>query len=86
MRTHNLQYWPVFLRQDGELAGCAGLRPYGDDPQVLELGFHFRPQYWERGWCTRRQQRSLVSPLKPSALTAFLPGMTPGIWLLGASY
>ena len=42
-----LQYWPVFLREKEELAGCAGLRPYAEG--VLELGFHFRPQYWGRG-------------------------------------
>ena len=47
--THKVQYWPVFLLQDGELAGCAGLRLYGDDKQILELGFHFLPQYWGQG-------------------------------------
>jgi ribosomal-protein-alanine N-acetyltransferase len=48
-RTHRVQYWPVFLLQNGEHAGCAGLRPYGEDAHVLELGFHFRPTYWGQG-------------------------------------
>jgi ribosomal-protein-alanine N-acetyltransferase len=49
LEARKVQYWPVFLRKDGELAGCAGVRPYGTDEQVLELGFHFRPQYWGQG-------------------------------------
>src|SRR5580692_8544886 len=27
-----LQYWPMFLRETGEFAGCAGLRPWSMDP------------------------------------------------------
>jgi [ribosomal protein S5]-alanine N-acetyltransferase len=49
MATRKVQYWPVFLLSTRELAGCAGLRPYGDDEQVLELGFHLRPAYWGQG-------------------------------------
>jgi [ribosomal protein S5]-alanine N-acetyltransferase len=44
-----VQYWPVFLLEDGKLAGCAGLRPYGEDRHIRELGFHFRPEYWGQG-------------------------------------
>jgi ribosomal-protein-alanine N-acetyltransferase len=47
--AYKVQYWPVFLLHNGELAGCAGLRPYGDDEHILELGFHFRPEYWGQG-------------------------------------
>jgi [ribosomal protein S5]-alanine N-acetyltransferase len=43
MTAHGMQYWPCFQLQDGELAGCAGLRPYREG--IPELGFHFRPQY-----------------------------------------
>jgi ribosomal-protein-alanine N-acetyltransferase len=47
--TAKVQYWPVLLLKNGELAGCAGLRPYGTDEQILEMGFHFRPQCWGQG-------------------------------------
>ncbi len=47
MIASKVQYWPVFLREDEELVGCTGLRPYRAG--VLELGFHLRPQYWGRG-------------------------------------
>jgi ribosomal-protein-alanine N-acetyltransferase len=49
MDAHNVQYWPVFLLETHQHAGCAGLRPYRVDERVYELGFHFRPEYWDRG-------------------------------------
>lgn len=49
MISLNIQYWPVFLLQNNNFAGCAGLRPYGEDKHVLELGFHLRPKYWGQG-------------------------------------
>ena len=49
MKAHNVQYWPVFLLETDQHAGCAGLRPYRLDQQIYELGFHFRPENWGRG-------------------------------------
>ena len=46
---HGVQYWPVFLLDDGAHVGCCGLRPY-DEEGVLELGFHLRPAYWRQGY------------------------------------
>ncbi|PCC71519.1 Protein N-acetyltransferase, RimJ/RimL family [Nannocystis exedens] len=46
-RAHGLQYWPVFLRDDGSHVGCCGLRPHA--PGVYELGFHLRSAFWGRG-------------------------------------
>jgi len=43
------QYWPVFLLQANEHAGCAGLRPYDPPAGILELGVHLRPEYWGMG-------------------------------------
>ena len=52
MRTHGLQYWPIFLLADGAHAGCAGLRPYRLTDRIYELGFHIRPAYWGQGLAT----------------------------------
>ena len=49
-REYRVQYWPVFLRETGELAGCCGLRPRSEG--AYELGAHFRPEYWGRGYGT----------------------------------
>ena len=49
MEGRGVQYWPVFALSDGDLVGCAGLRPYGNDEGILELGIHLRPGYWRQG-------------------------------------
>jgi RimJ/RimL family protein N-acetyltransferase len=49
MSAYNVQYWPIFLLENGQLAGCAGLRPYRLEQRIYELGFHLRPEYWGRG-------------------------------------
>lgn len=48
-QKHGVQYWPIFLRDDDRLVGCAGLRPYGSDARVFELGVHLLPAYWGKG-------------------------------------
>lgn len=47
-RQHELgvQYWPVFLRDTGDFAGCAGLRPFHDEPGVFEAGVHVARPFW----------------------------------------
>ena len=49
MLAHRVQYWPIFLLSGGAHVGCCGLRPYGPDDRIYELGFHLRPAYWGRG-------------------------------------
>lgn len=49
MRTHGVQYWPLFLLRTGEHVGCGGLRPYRLEDRIYEMGFHFRPAYWGQG-------------------------------------
>ena len=67
LRDQGIQYWPVFLLETGEFAGCAGLRPMelmADHPflveragiagaaRVFELGYHLCPQMRGRGLAT----------------------------------
>ncbi len=47
-RFFGMQYWPIFHRESGQLIGCCGLRPHGEDS--LELGFHLRPNFWRQGY------------------------------------
>jgi [ribosomal protein S5]-alanine N-acetyltransferase len=41
-----LQYWPMFLRETGSFAGCAGLRPWSMDPNTIEAGVHVMRSAW----------------------------------------
>jgi [ribosomal protein S5]-alanine N-acetyltransferase len=41
-----IQYWPMFLRETGEFAGCAGLRQWQMDPNTTEAGVHLMRSAW----------------------------------------
>ncbi len=41
-----VSYWPVFERATSVHAGCAGLRPYGEDARVREMGVHIARRFW----------------------------------------
>lgn len=45
-RAHGVQYWPMFLRANGEHVGCCGLRPYRLEQRIYEIGFHVRRAHW----------------------------------------
>lgn len=41
-----IQYWPMFIRETGEFAGCAGLRPWQMDQKIIEAGVHVMRSAW----------------------------------------
>ncbi|HWA93005.1 MAG TPA: GNAT family N-acetyltransferase [Terracidiphilus sp.] len=41
-----IQYWPIFLIETGEFAGCAGLRPWSMDPNTHEVGVNLMRSAW----------------------------------------
>ncbi|MNZ65000.1 anhydro-N-acetylmuramic acid kinase [compost metagenome] len=45
-----VQYWPLFELESGEMIGCCGLRPYNKVIQAYELGFHLKKDYWGKGY------------------------------------
>jgi RimJ/RimL family protein N-acetyltransferase len=44
-----VQYWTLFLLQRNEHVGCAGLRPYHEASEIMELGIHLRAEFWGMG-------------------------------------
>jgi len=48
-REHRIQYWPMFLLEDGDHVGCCGLRPHDLPRRIYELGIHIRSSFWRRG-------------------------------------
>ncbi len=45
-RELGFQYWPVLLRASGEFVGCAGLKPFHDRADMLEIGVHIARKFW----------------------------------------
>jgi ribosomal-protein-alanine N-acetyltransferase len=52
MQESNLQYWPIFLRESDQFAGCASLRPYRPADRIHELGVHLCRSNWSQGLAT----------------------------------
>lgn len=73
--THGVQYWPVFLRDDGSHVGCCGLRPH--TPRVYELGFHLRSAFWGRGLAAEAAAAAVAFAFGPSPRAACSPAITP---------
>jgi len=75
--AYKLQYWPVFLLDTHEFAGCCGLRPYKTGTQVFELGFHFLPQFWKKGLATEAAQAVISYAFGTLALKGLFAGHHP---------
>jgi len=75
-RENNLgmQYWPMFLRETGEFAGCAGLRPWQMDPTIVEVGVNIM----RFAWGLRLGEESLRAVLAYGFDTMGLPAIVAG--------
>jgi RimJ/RimL family protein N-acetyltransferase len=69
-----VQYWPMFLRDTGEFAGCAGLRPWQMDPEVTEAGVHLM----RSAWGLRLGEEALVAVLAHAFETLKVPLIVAG--------
>jgi [ribosomal protein S5]-alanine N-acetyltransferase len=49
MNRAGIQFWPIFLLEEEQFVGCAGLRPRRHDDVVFELGFHLCHEHWGKG-------------------------------------
>ena len=75
--AYKLQYWPVFLLENEDFAGCCGLRPYKQGNQIFELGFHFCPRYWGKGFATEAAQAVISYAFGPLGLKGLFAGHHP---------
>ena len=69
-----LQYWPMFLRETGEFAGCAGLRPWSMDPETIEVGVNLM----RSAWGSRLGEEALLAVLTHGFNTLSLPVIVAG--------
>lgn len=72
---YGVQYWPVFLRETGELVGCCGLRPHGADG--YELGFHLRPGFWRQGYTVEAARAVMQYAARTLGAQALFAGHHP---------
>jgi ribosomal-protein-alanine N-acetyltransferase len=77
MRTNKVQYWPIFLLRNHQFAGCAGLRPYKHEEQVLEIGVHLRPENWGQGLALEAGQAVIAFTFKTLRVKALFAGHHP---------
>lgn len=69
-----VQYWPMSLRETGEFAGCAGLRPWSMDPQTVEVGVNLM----RSAWGLRLGEEALLAVLAHGFDTLDLPVIVAG--------
>jgi RimJ/RimL family protein N-acetyltransferase len=75
--ANSVQYWPVFLLETKQHAGCAGLRPYRLEDKVYELGFHFLPEYWGRGLAQEAGRAVIAFAFERVGASALFAGHHP---------
>ena len=44
--------WGMFNKETGEFIGSCLLRPFNNNPAVMEIGYSMNPQYWGQGIAT----------------------------------
>jgi [ribosomal protein S5]-alanine N-acetyltransferase len=74
---YGYQYWPVFRLSDEAHVGCAGLRPVSGSEDVLELGFHLRPEYWGQGFATEASRAVIRYAFATALARALVAGHHP---------
>lgn len=73
-RSIGMQYWPIFLRETNEFAGCAGLRPWSKDSQTIEVGVNLM----RSAWGLRLGEEALLAVLAYGFDTLDLPVIVAG--------
>jgi [ribosomal protein S5]-alanine N-acetyltransferase len=72
-----MQYWPIFLRETGEFAWCAGLRPWSMDSSTIEVGVNLMRSTWG----LRLGEEALLAVLARRFDMLGLPVIIAGHWI-----
>jgi len=76
-REQGIQYWPLFLLENGEHVGCCGLRPNDPNQRVYELGAHIRSTWWRRGFAEEAARAVIDYAFSALGATALFAGHNP---------
>lgn len=77
MKEHGMQYWPVFLLGQNQHIGCAGLRPYGKEQNIYELGVHLRQSFWGKGFASEAAHAIIHYAFNTLGAEALFAGHNP---------
>jgi len=76
-KEHGIQYWPIFLLEDGQHVGCCGLRPHDPSQRIHELGVHLRSAWWRRGLAEEATTTVIQYAFDILGATALFAGHNP---------
>jgi RimJ/RimL family protein N-acetyltransferase len=74
---HGVQYWPFFVLDTDDFAGCAGLKVYPPEPGRFEMGFHLRRVFWGSGYATEAGKAVVRYAFEVLGLGSLLAGHNP---------
>lgn len=72
-----VQYWPVFLLTTREHVGCCGLRPYDQNNNIYEIGFHIRSTHWRQGYAFEAARAAIAYAFQQLRAAALFAGHNP---------
>jgi [ribosomal protein S5]-alanine N-acetyltransferase len=75
--AYAVQYWPVLARDGDAFAGCCGLKPYDPQRRAYELGFHFLPPFWGRGYASEAARAVIAHAFAERGAPALFAGHHP---------
>lgn len=76
-QQHGFQYWPIFALATGEHAGCAGLRPFHESMETLEVGVHVARTFWSGRYGEEAARAVIAHAWQHTAATALVAGHGP---------
>jgi RimJ/RimL family protein N-acetyltransferase len=77
LRSHGVQYWPIFLLSSNEHLGCCGLRPYKLDRGIYEVGVHIRSGHWGHGYAPEATRAVMGYAFDKLGATGLFAGHNP---------
>lgn len=76
-RRYGIQYWPIFLRANGEHLGCCGLREKYPAERVLEFGVHLRRAAWGKGLASEAGRAAIAWAFREGGAAQLFAGHHP---------
>ncbi|GAC1352084.1 MAG: GNAT family N-acetyltransferase [Polyangiales bacterium] len=76
-RSFGVQYWPIFLRENGDHIGCCGLRPDEVHTATFEIGFHLLPAHEGKGLATEGARAVLQHAFDTAGAAGVIAGHHP---------